>query len=96
MKYIFITICSIILSPFLANQITPKLCINCKFYTKRFFTISEFGKCTLFPKGNYDTFFVNGKNNNNKEYYYCYTSREFDDMCGKEGKFYEKKINKTF
>jgi hypothetical protein len=85
------TICSIILSPFLANQIIPKLCINCKFYTKKIFFISEYGKCSLFPKENiYDSFLVNGKKPN-KEYYYCYTSREFDNMCGKEGKFYEKK-----
>ena len=44
------TICSIILSPFTANQIRPKLCIDCKFYTKNFFTFSEFGKCSLFPR----------------------------------------------
>lgn len=94
---------SIILSPFsatatatsTANQVTPKLCINCKFYTKDFFTSSEFGKCSSFPaeKEN-DYFLVNGNNNNNDKeynYHYCSTARKFDHMCGEEGKFYKKK-----
>jgi len=83
--------CSIILSPFSANQIRHKLCIDCKFYTKSFFSFSKFGKCTLFPIENYnDYFLVNGKNSNT-EYDYCSEARKFDSMCGKEGKFYEKK-----
>jgi len=105
MKYILITICSIILSPFLANQIVqgitgvpskgviPKICVDCKFYTKNLFGFSEFGKCALFPKEN-NSFLVNG--HKNKEYYYCYTSREFEDMCGKDGKCYQPKIKRTF
>jgi len=84
---------SILLSPFSASQIRPKLCIDCKFYKKDFFTFSEFGKCSLFPKeGDNDYFLVNGnKKNNNIEYYYCNTARNSDNMCGEEGKFYEKK-----
>jgi hypothetical protein len=79
-------------SPILKHKIKPKICIECKYYTKdSFFTFSEFGKCSLFPSEEYTGYFlVNGKKPN-KEYYYCYTSREFDNMCGKEGKFYEKK-----
>ena len=86
----------IILSPFsvISSQIRPKLCIDCKFYTKDFFTFSEFGKCSLFPIEKNSYFFVNGKGNNSKEYdyHYCSTARKFDNMCGQEGKFYEKKI----
>ena len=90
MKYFFM-ILSIILSPFAATQIRPKLCIDCKFYTKGFLTSNEFGKCALFPKENdNDYFLVNGVNNNKTEYHYCSTSRRFERMCGKEGKFYEK------
>ena len=88
-------ICSIILSPFSASQIRPKLCIDCKFYTKDFFTSSEFGKCSMFPREkDNDYFLVNGNdngNNNNIELHYCSTSRKYDNMCGKAGKFYEKK-----
>jgi hypothetical protein len=89
----------IILSPFsaTANQVRPKLCINCKFYTKDFFTFSEFGKCSSFPieKKN-DFFLVNGNGNNDNdnkeyEYHYCSTARKFDHMCGQQAKFYEKK-----
>lgn len=84
---------SVILSLFSASPIKPKLCIDCKFYTKNFFTSSEFGKCSLFPteKEN-DYFLVNGnKNNDDVEYHYCSTARKFERMCGEKGKFYEKK-----
>lgn len=85
-------ICSIILLPFSVSQIKPKLCIDCKFYRKNFFTSSEFGKCALFPIGkDTDSFLVNGKMDDNIEYYFCSTLRKYEDMCGKEGKLYEKK-----
>jgi hypothetical protein len=95
MKYISMSIYPIILStlsPLSANQIRPKLCIDCKFYTKNFFTFSEFGKCSLFPKEQDNSYFlVNGNISNNTEYHYCSTARNSDRMCGEEGKFYEKK-----
>ena len=92
MNYIFVVICAIILSPFSASQIKPKLCIDCKFYTNNIFTGNQFGKCSLFLKENEnDYFLVNGINNNKKEYYYCSTSRKSKHMCGEEGKFYNKK-----
>ena len=92
MNYIFFIISTIILSQFSACQNTPKLCINCKFYKKNFFTMSEFGKCSLFPREiDNDSFLVNGIANNKIEYHYCSTSRTFGHMCGTEGKFYEKK-----
>jgi hypothetical protein len=79
-----------IMSPVFTNQIKPKLCIDCKYYTKdNFFTFSEFGKCLLFPDDEYNTnFLVNGKN---KQYYYCSILRSHDHMCGKEGKYHEIK-----
>ena len=93
MKYTFMTIYPMILMPFSSCHIRPKLCIDCKFYTKHFFTRSEFGKCTLFTRENTtNSYLVNGNNDNSiEEYHYCSTARKFDDMCGKEGKYYEKK-----
>ena len=93
MKFTYLIIQSILLSPLSASQIIPKLCINCKFYTKSFFSFSEFGKCSVFPKEkDNDYFLVNGIiNNNNIEYHYCSTSRKFERMCGEEGKFYDPK-----
>ena len=92
MKTIFMIFCSMFFSTSYSNQILPKLCIDCKFYTNNIFTGNQFGKCSLFLKENEnDYFLVNGINNNKKEYYYCSTSRKSKQMCGEEGKFYEKK-----
>lgn len=83
----------LLLSPISAYKIGTKFCINCKFYKKTFFTDSEFGKCTMFPrKQTNDNYLVNGKNATIEEYYYCSTVREYDNMCGEEGKFYEEKL----
>jgi hypothetical protein len=97
MKNIIITICSIFVSLFSAYTIKPKLCIDCKFFIKDH-TDDKFGKCVLFPKRNEDYYYndyflVNGIETKNKsiEYHFCATSRQFDKMCGKEGKFYEAK-----
>ena len=38
-------------------------------------------------------FLVNGVNE--KLYYQCSISREMNDMCGEEGKYYKNKIIKT-
>ena len=80
--------------PTLINH-KPKICIDCKFYIKQnnFFISNEFGKCSLFPyECENDYYLVNGLNNEkDEEYYHCSTARKYEDMCGREGKFYEKK-----
>jgi hypothetical protein len=39
-----------------------------------------------------DNYFVTGKKENKtKYYYYCSTARNFDHLCGEEGKFYKQK-----
>lgn len=93
MKHICLIVYSIMLSPLSVSQPTQKFCINCKFYKKSFFTMNEYGKCSLYPKeDDIDYSFVTGNNyNKNIDYHYCSTSRKFEDMCGKEGKFYEEK-----
>lgn len=101
MKFIFIVIFSFTLSYFSAINHNiklidqkPKLCIDCKFYKPPtyFFTSNDFGKCSLFPYYYIsDSFLVNGViKKNTKEEYYCATARKYNDMCGKEGKFYQK------
>jgi len=79
-------------SPILKHKIKPKICIECKYYTKDFFfTFSEFGKCSLFPNEEYTRhFLVNGKNKS-KPYTYCSISRSYEHMCGEEGKYHEIK-----
>lgn len=71
----------------------PKLCINCKFSTKENFLTSDmFCKCSKFSYLEDDYFFVNGRGRPQKtKYHYCTTARNFDHMCGTEGKKYEEK-----
>ena len=95
MNYLFFIVCSIILSPFSAIEIKPKLCIDCKFFIKDSFTSNKYGKCSLFiEEEENDSFLVNGIDNNNIKYQYCSIARKYEDMCGKKGKFYKKNIRR--
>jgi hypothetical protein len=61
---------------------TPQLCLFCKysFHTKNI----KFSKCSLFPKIKEPS-----ENDEPMTYYTCYTARNVDNMCGKEGKRFE-------
>jgi len=90
-----IIFCAFIL-PF--NSMKPKLCVNCKFFKNEYIIFNRFGKCSLFPKDeepidkNDIHFLVDGtKNIKEIEYYFCSTARNYDDMCGKEGKRFQQK-----
>jgi hypothetical protein len=81
---------------FSSNPIKPNLCVNCKFFTKDFFTMNKFGKCAVFPKEDQDDdnryLLVDGtKTNDKREYNFCSIARKYERMCGQEGTFYEKK-----
>jgi hypothetical protein len=72
----------------------PKFCVNCTHFRGSFFG-SKFGKCSLFPVLEDDDnrdYLVNG---NSKitilDYTYCSVIRNYNDMCGKEGKMYQEK-----
>lgn len=97
MKYFFIIIYYLNLFMFLSKSTKSKLCIDCKFFKNDLFG-KNFGKCLLFEKTeNYDDFLVDGKKRNKKiDYYYCSIARQFDDMCGKDGKLYEPKIKRNY
>jgi len=70
-----------------------KICKDCKFFTKDFFTETKFGHCSRFlnqPTNDYSL--VGGvKDVSPTIYHYCATARKFDDMCGPEGKYFESK-----
>ena len=79
-----------------SSPIKPKLCMDCAFFTKDFFTTNKFGKCALFPKEEYKPtnkyYLVDGmKVVNNVDYYFCATARECENMCGMEGKLFKKR-----
>jgi hypothetical protein len=93
MKYIIVFFCSILLSIFSLKKNTPKLCINCKFFINDPIIGNKFGKCSLFPTDRSDTnFLITGITN--IDYYYCSTTRQSENMCGKEGNKYKNKPNK--
>jgi hypothetical protein len=64
---------------------TPQLCLFCKH------SLSDknikFSKCSLFPKIKDNIVLID--KNNKPMYYYCYTARNMDDMCGNHGKRFE-------
>jgi hypothetical protein len=93
MRSIFFGVLSGLLSLFSASQTGPKLCIDCKFYRRPFFSSTDFGKCSAFIKEYHDDYFlINGVSSSKKtDYYFCSTSRNFEDMCGEEGRCYEQK-----
>jgi len=77
-----------------------KLCINCKYYIPEQhnyaydYTVSHL--CGLFPKDiqNNDDLITGVPNFEPTEYYSCSLARNFDSMCGKEGKMYKKKYTR--
>ena len=82
-----------ILSIFSENLIKPKLCIDCKYFKKDFFIDNKFGTCSFFPIEKEDDYFlVDGIRTKKTEYMFCNVARKIHDMCGEEGKFYEKKV----
>jgi hypothetical protein len=72
----------------------PKFCVNCTHFRGNFFG-SRFGKCSLFPVieeiDNRD-YLVNGNSKKSiLDYKYCSIVRNYNDMCGKNGKMFEEK-----
>ena len=78
MNYIWILLISCYSNFILEIKPTPNLC----------------GKCVLFPivkeKNRY--YLVNGeKDEEDKDYHFCSITRNYEHMCGTEGKFFESK-----
>ena len=72
----------------------PKLCKNCKHFIKNDWN-DYYSKCAVFPRiETSNLFLINGKHEEDFiDYLYCSTVREFDTMCGKEGKLYKTHKN---
>lgn len=96
MNYLFLIICSILLSGHIsAIKITPnkqKVCVDCKHYIKDPLSSNKYGQCSLFiTRNEYEFFLVDGMKNHKIEYQYCAIARKYEDMSGEEGRLYEKK-----
>ena len=95
MKSIILTFFYMILSS-ISLQVKPNFCVNCKFAINEYYN-NKFIKCALFPINDlFDeaNFLVTGINSNSiseQDFIYCSTARQFNHMCGKEGKMYKKK-----
>ena len=88
MKRILGSICSIMTVRSL-KEITPKSCVNCKFYIS-LGGRDEYGRCSLFKKQKPDIdYLIPWKD----DFLYCLTARSYEDMCGKEGKKYVNKLD---
>lgn len=88
MKYVLAFICSMILPIFSLKQSITKLCVNCKnFLPDKESDIYIYGRCSLFPILRKEE----DLEQQAPEYYYCSTSRNSENMCGKKGKYYKKK-----
>jgi hypothetical protein len=96
MIYIF-TLLGILFIPIVSfKEITPKFCINCKYFITDNNT-DKFARCSLFPREENNQIYtlVNGVHEDTMiEYHFCSVSRDIDRMCGKEGKMYKKKYRK--
>ena len=85
MKYIWAFIGSIFLPIFSLKHSIPKLCVNCKYFLPdKESDIYIYGTCSLFP-------ILTKEEKQLQEYYYCSTSRNSENMCGKKAKYYKKK-----
>lgn len=72
----------------------PKLCVNCKYFVKDFFSANKFGKCSQFPMNDDSkNYLVTGIDD--RELYYCSTARSSDHMCGEDAKMYVPKRGKS-
>ena len=70
----------------------PKLCVNCKYFVKEFFSQDKFGKCSLFPRhDDSKNYLVTGIDDRKQDLYYCSTARSSDHMCGEDAKMYVPK-----
>uniref|UniRef100_A0A6C0LMP7 Uncharacterized protein n=1 Tax=viral metagenome TaxID=1070528 RepID=A0A6C0LMP7_9ZZZZ len=103
MKNSFAFFSSAVIPIFASKEITPKLCVNCKFFIN---TVSaneygsinalagnEYGRCSLFKKKGKDVDYLVPEKN---DFLYCLTARSYYDMCGNEGKKYVNKLDNKY
>ena len=85
MKKVFAIFSPTIIPILSSKEMTPKLCVNCKFYISDSFKGTEYGRCSLFKRKGMDN--DSGKDS----FLYCLTARTYEELCGKEGKNYISK-----
>lgn len=76
---------------FFISANAEKFCINCKHFRPTILSHPSFAKCKAFPReaDNKIDYLVLGRPK--PEYNYCSIAREYESMCGQDGKYFEKK-----
>lgn len=73
-----------------------KLCLNCKhFLLENPLSNPENGKCLLFPIKKTNKKSITSRYTNPVDYEKCIVVRNSEDMCAKQGKYYEHKHGNT-
>ena len=88
---IIILLCSVlpIFSSFLEKQ---KMCTNCKYFKKNYFSVNHLGKCSLFPLEKTNRYLIDVPSiRTDDDYTYCSIARGSEYMCGKKGDLFVKK-----
>ena len=89
----FFFVCYFFIPVLALHEVTPKLCVNCKFFMNTFLSGKKYGKCSLFPTTKPEIDLVTGIKTEAK-HQFCSIAREYDNLCGKEGKKYVSKFDK--
>jgi hypothetical protein len=69
-----------------------KMCANCKYFKKNYFSVNHLGKCALFPLEKTNRYLIDVPAiRTDADYIYCSIARESEYMCGKKGELFIKK-----
>ena len=95
MNFIMLIICSVFLPIISLKHFNPrtKLCVNCKYFIPDNDS-GKYSKCFLCPTIQGKANFLVSGTIDKDDYYYCTTARSGNAICGQEGKFYKKKIQR--
>ena len=69
-----------------------KMCMNCKYFKKNYFSANHLGKCSLFPLEKTSRYLIDvPANKTDFDYTYSSIARGSEYMCGKKGELFIKK-----
>jgi len=86
---LFCSVLPIFSFTFLEKQ---KMCANCKYFKKNYFSVNHLGKCSLFPLEKTNRYLIDvSAIRTDDDYTYCSIARESEYMCGKKGELFIKK-----
>jgi hypothetical protein len=74
------------------EPLKQKMCANCKYFKKNYFSVNHLGKCSLFPLEKTNHYLIDVPAiRTDADYTYCSIARGSEYMCGKKGDLFIKK-----